>query len=104
MMSKNKDAVDWSDHLGWLERRLGLAQPNLFIFELDEEPVATFRIDGEDLSYTVAPGRRNQGIAKLMLNEVRSQFGRLRAHVYADNVPSIRVAQNAGMDVVIIDV
>lgn len=104
MMSKNKDTVDWNDHVGWLDRRLALADPNLFIFELDEKPVATFRIDGEDVSYTVAPEQRNRGIAKLMLNEVRSRFGRLRAQVYADNVPSIKVAQTAGFEVVIIDV
>lgn len=78
-------------------------RPNLFIFELGGEPVATFRIDGEDVSYTVAPGHRNRGVAKLMLNEVKSRFGCLRAHVYADNEPSIRVARSAGLDVVIMD-
>jgi RimJ/RimL family protein N-acetyltransferase len=102
-MSKNKDLIQWDDHLGWLDRRLKLDQPNLFVFEADGQPVATFRIDGMDLSYTVAPEFRNRGIAKLMLNEVRSRFGSLRAHVYSDNVPSIKVAQSAGFDVVIVD-
>ncbi|MBR0694883.1 GNAT family N-acetyltransferase [Bradyrhizobium lablabi] len=103
-MSRNKDVIAWDDHVAWLDRRLGLAQPNLFIFELDEKPVATFRIDGEDVSYAVAPEHRNRGIARLMLNEVRARFGCLRAHVYADNELSIRVARSAGLDVVIIDV
>ncbi|MGR4931050.1 GNAT family N-acetyltransferase [Bradyrhizobium sp. CAR08] len=102
-MSKNKSGVGWDEHVGWLNRRLEMDQPNLFIFELDQDPVATFRIDGEDVSYTVAPAHRNRGVAKLMLNAVRSRFGCLRAHVYADNEPSIRVARSAGFDVVIID-
>ncbi|MCK1511868.1 GNAT family N-acetyltransferase [Bradyrhizobium sp. 190] len=102
-MSKSKSLIPWEDHLGWLDRRLKMDQPNLFVFEVDGQPVATFRIDGRDLSYTVAPEHRNRGVAKLMLNEVRSRFGSLRAHVYSDNVPSIKVAQSAGMDVVIVD-
>ena len=102
-MSKSKGLIPWEDHLGWLDRRLKMDQPNLFVFEVDGQPVATFRIDGRDLSYTVAPEHRNRGIAKLMLNEVKSRFGSLRAHVYSDNVPSIKVAQSAGMDVVIVD-
>lgn len=65
--------------------------------------MATFRIDENNLSYTVAPQHRNRGIAKRMLAEVRSRFGRLRAEVYAENIASIRVAQNAGMDVVVLD-
>jgi RimJ/RimL family protein N-acetyltransferase len=102
-MFKNKDVLRWDDHLGWLDRRLKLDDPNLFVFEADGLPVATFRIDGRDLSYTVAPEHRNRGIAKLMLNEVRTRFGRLRAEIYADNLPSIRAAHDAGMEVVIID-
>lgn len=102
-MSKNKGLIPWEDHMGWLDRRLKMDQPNLFVFEVDGQPVATFRIDGRDLSYTVAPEHRSRGVAKLMLNEVRSRFGSLRAHVFSDNVPSIKVAQSAGMDVVIVD-
>jgi RimJ/RimL family protein N-acetyltransferase len=102
-MFKNKDAVRWDDHLDWLDRRLKMDRPNLFVFELDGKPVATFRIDDNDLSYTVAPEHRNRGIAKLMLTEVRSRFGRLRAQIYSDNVPSIKVARSVGLDVVIID-
>jgi GNAT superfamily N-acetyltransferase len=70
---------------------------------MDGVPVATFRIDGEGISYTVAPDHRNRGIAKLMLKEVSSRFGRRCAHVYADSEPSIRVARSVGLDVVIID-
>jgi Acetyltransferase (GNAT) family len=79
-MSRTKDLVEW-----------------------DGIPAATFRIDGEEISYTVASDHRNRGIAKLMLKEVSSRFGRLCAHGYADNEPSIRVARSVGLDVVIID-
>jgi RimJ/RimL family protein N-acetyltransferase len=103
-MSKSRDLVWWDDHLDWLDRRFKMDRPNLFVFELGGTPVATFRIDDNDLSYTVAPEHRNRGIAKLMLNEIKSRFGCLRAQVYAENVASIKVARNAGMDVVIVDV
>lgn len=102
-MFKSKDVVLWEDHVSWLDRRLKLEQPNLFVFEVDGIPVGTFRIDDHDLSYTVAPRHRNRGLAKLMLNEVRVRFGRLRAEIYADNLPSIRAATAAGMEVVVID-
>jgi RimJ/RimL family protein N-acetyltransferase len=102
-MSKNNNAVRWEDHLVWFDRRLKMDRPNLFLFELDGRPVATFRIDDNDLSYTVAPEHRSRGIAKLMLNEVRLRFGCLRAHINSDNVPSIKAARSAGMEVVIID-
>jgi hypothetical protein len=70
---------------------------------MDGIPVATFRIDGEGISYAVAPDHRNRVIAKLMLKEVSSRFGRLCAHVYTDGEASIRVARSVGVDVVIID-
>jgi RimJ/RimL family protein N-acetyltransferase len=103
-MSKNRDVVRWEDHLDWLDRRLKMDSPNLFVFEERGTPVATFRIDDNDLSYTVGPEHRNRGIAKRMLTEIRSRFGRLRAEVYAENVASIKVARSAGMDVVIVDI
>lgn len=102
-MFKNKEVVRWDDHLDWLDARLKLATPNLFVFEADGTPAATFRIDGRDLSYAVAPEHRNRGIAKLMLTEVRARFGRLRAEIYAENLPSIKAASAADMEVVIID-
>jgi RimJ/RimL family protein N-acetyltransferase len=102
-MSKNKDLVQWDEHQAWLDRRLKMVDANLFMFEVGAEPVATFRIDDNDLSYTVSPQHRNRGIAKLMLSEVRLRFGCLRAQVYADNLASIKVARSAGMDVVIVD-
>ncbi|MBU6462891.1 MAG: GNAT family N-acetyltransferase [Proteobacteria bacterium] len=102
-MSKNRDIVRWEDHLEWLDRRLKMERSNLFVCEDQGIPVATFRIDGSNLSYTVAPQHRNRGIAKRMLSEVRSRFGCLRAEVYAENIASIKAARNAGMDVVIVD-
>lgn len=102
-MFKSKETIAWEDHLAWLDRRLAMEQPDLFLFELDGVPVATFRIDAGDLSYTVAPEYRKRGVASLMLKEVRSRFGRLRAEIYADNLASIRAARNADLDVVILE-
>ena len=102
-MFKNKDYVQWDEHRDWLDRRLKMDRPNLFVLEQNGAPVATFRIDDRDLSYTVAPAHRNRGIAKVMLKEVRTRFGRLRAEIYSDNLASIAVAREAGLEVIIID-
>jgi RimJ/RimL family protein N-acetyltransferase len=102
-MFKNKGCVQWDEHLNWLDRRLKMECPNLFLFEENGAPVATFRIDGGSLSYTAAPEHRNRGIATVMLKEVRSRFGRLRAEIYSDNLASITVAREAGLEVIIID-
>lgn len=101
-MSKKKEQVHWDEHLKWLNSRLSMEQPNLFIFEVDGDPVGTFRIDEKNVSYTVAPNRRNEGIAKKMLTEVRARFGRLRAQIYAQNVASIKAAQTAGLEVAVL--
>jgi len=42
-MSKNKDYVQWDEHLSWLDRRLKTEHPNLFVFEEDGSPVANIQ-------------------------------------------------------------
>ncbi len=100
--SRNANPVDLSDHLAWLERRLMRESPHLYIAELDGEPVGTVRIDGEEISYTVAPEHRGRGYAKQMLRWAYSEFGRLRAEIRPDNIASIKAAESAGHKVVLL--
>ncbi|HDZ73847.1 MAG TPA: N-acetyltransferase [Aurantimonas coralicida] len=95
-MSINSDTVDWDTHRSWLERRLGRADPLLHIAEIEGHCVGTFRIDGDEISYTVAPDFRGKGIALKMLILARQMFGPKLARIARDNVPSARAAEKAG--------
>lgn len=99
-MSRNDAPVEWGEHLAWLERRLALPEPHLYVVEAEQTPVATFRIDSDEISYTVAPGHRGVGIATASLRLARQRFGALRAEIKTDNVASIKAATRAGHIVV----
>jgi RimJ/RimL family protein N-acetyltransferase len=94
-MSVNSDPVEWEGHVKWLTARLQRDEPGLFIAE-DSEPVGTIRIDGEEISYTVAPSHRGRGVAKAMLSVAQDLFGQKVARIKAENVASIRAAAGAG--------
>jgi len=101
-MSKNRNAVEFDGHMKWLTSRLGREAPKLFIATIDHVPVGTFRIDDDEISYTVAPDHRGEGIATRMLTEARKMFGPLRAEIYERNTASIKAAKAAGHTVVIL--
>lgn len=101
-MSKSREPVPWDQHINWLTMRLVRQQPGLFIAELTE-PVGTLRIDGDEISYTVAPAYRGQGLGYRMLKAASLRFGQFRAEIYRRNLPSIKIAERAGMLVVILD-
>jgi RimJ/RimL family protein N-acetyltransferase len=96
-MSKNQGLVAWPDHINWLTARL--ARPGLFIAEIDGRAVGTFRVDGDEISYTVAPAHRGLGLGLQMLRMAYEMFGPLRAEVYARNVASISIAERTGFRV-----
>lgn len=109
-MSRNQDVVEMDGHVAWLSKRLSRVSPQLhMVMMMDERignfaPVATFRIDGDELSYTVAPEHRGKGIAKQMLAKIRADARRpLTAEIKRDNMASIRAAESAGHTVVLID-
>ncbi len=102
-MSRNTDLVSRDDHIAWLNRQLAKIPPMLFIVELDELPVATFRIDGDEISYTVAPSHRGKGLATALLKQVHNLYGPLKAKIFQRNVQSVRAARRAGIRVVFID-
>ena len=101
-MSRNNSHVDWADHVVWLMRRLEF--PGLHIAEVDGNPVATFRVDGDEISYTVAPAQRNNGVGLTMLRIARKMYGPLRAEIFSKNAASIKIAEKAGFDVVLMDI
>jgi RimJ/RimL family protein N-acetyltransferase len=101
--SRNTAVVLWEDHLRWLMR--SLTQPNreLLIAECNGEAVGTVRLDYSEsdceLSWTVAPDRRQQGISKemvrLAVQRVRPGVV-LKAEIKTDNEPSQRIIRALG--------
>ena len=102
-MSRSSELVPWASHVEWLDRRLATAEPGLFIAEIDGVPVGTFRIDGDEISYTVAPDYRSRGYAIAMLKLAMDSFGPKRAHIFRRNAASISAARRAGHVVVLLD-
>lgn len=99
--SINPEPVEWAGHVSWLGKRLSLEAPGLFI-AVTSEPVGTVRIDGDEISYTVAPEHRGKGIATKMLTLARERFGAKEAQIKTENLASISAATKAGHHVQII--
>ncbi|MDB6036026.1 MAG: immXl [Verrucomicrobiales bacterium] len=95
-MSKTVGHVEMDTHVAWLTARLERADPQLFIAEVEGEPVGTFRLDDDEISFTIAPLHRGRGYAKQMLCMAREMFGSFRAEVKRDNLASARAAAAAG--------
>jgi RimJ/RimL family protein N-acetyltransferase len=98
-MVRNPDLVAWDGHIDWLTRRLAMDPAHLYIALHELTAIGTFRVDGDEISYTVAPQHRNRGNGFLMLSCARKIFGPLRADIFARNRPSIRIASRAGFRV-----
>lgn len=102
-MSKDREPVEWDRHIAWLSARLARENPNLFIAESNGNPVGTFRVDGDEISYTIAPTLRGNGVGLKMLTAAKEMFGPLRAEIFSRNVASIKLATRAGMLVHILE-
>lgn len=97
--SRNMDLVDKSSHIEWL--KASLANPNRKIY-IAYHPVGTIRWDLTDnfyeLSWTVAPDMRKQGIGRNMVSAlVKELDAPVCAKVKPSNTASIKIAQYAGM-------
>lgn len=96
-MSKHSAPIDWDSHVAWLTARLARSEPHLYIASFKDRPVGTFRVDGDEISYTISPDERGKGYGLLMLCRAREMFGALRAEIYSRNAASIKVAERSGM-------
>jgi len=106
-MSKTTDPVTWDTHVAWLNNRLGLSEPHLYVAkDASGNPVGTIRIDEDSTSdestvgYTVAPQSRKRGYATQMLQWAYNNFGSLVAEIKPGNEASVRAAPKAGHKVV----
>jgi RimJ/RimL family protein N-acetyltransferase len=102
--SHNTGEIGYDDHVSWLQRSLANPSRKIFIAEANKKPVGTVRADLEngiwELSWTVAPDERGNGIGSLMVAALATSIKEpIRAEVKASNFASIKIAQSAGMTV-----
>ncbi len=97
--SRTSDPVPWRDHVAWLNA--DAPKRRLMIAERDGVPVGTVRLDiGDDeaeISWTVAPAARSQGVGTAMVQAaLASAPRRLIAYIKPENAPSLRLAERCG--------
>jgi RimJ/RimL family protein N-acetyltransferase len=95
------EPVAWEGHLKWLQATLQNPRRALLIAETDR-PVGSVRIDwGEptELSWTVAPEARGQGVGRAMVSAAVPD-GMVIAHIKQENVGSQKIAEAAGFRLV----
>ena len=101
--SINSEPIAWDTHVAWLARRLDRDEPHLYLAEVDGVLVGTFRLDGDEISYSIAPDSRGKGLAQQMLAMASERFGAKIALVKKSNAASARAAEKAGHRVVVLD-
>lgn len=79
----------------WLIGVFGNPDRALYIAEEGGEPVGTVRMDGDELSWTVAPKSRGRGVGTRMVQAAMDLGPRL-ATIKRDNISSQRIAEKAG--------
>jgi RimJ/RimL family protein N-acetyltransferase len=100
--SHDQSEIGLHAHQIWLRESLENPDRKIFIAEMGDVPVGTVRSDFHDgtyeLSWTVAPEAREQGIGKLMVSMLAAQIEEpIRAEVRIGNVASVRIAEHVGM-------
>jgi RimJ/RimL family protein N-acetyltransferase len=99
--SRSEDPVTWDQHSRWLEGVIESPDHLLLVGEDEKGPVGTVRFDiaagGAEVSVTVAPERRGQGLSAHLL---QLSCERIDLPIYAavreDNVASIQMVERAG--------
>lgn len=99
--SRNESETSAAEHALWLGASLASPTRSLWIAEIEGIAVGTVRADrapdGVELSWTVAPERRGQGVGTCMVRlALESLAGRVYAYVKAGNEASVRIATAAG--------
>ena len=100
--SHNQAEISFEDHLAWFTDSLANPDRRLYIVEKDGISVGTVRSDwagdAYTLSWTVKPEARGKGIGKRMVLLLAEQIEKtIRAEVKVGNLASVKIAQEAGM-------
>jgi RimJ/RimL family protein N-acetyltransferase len=95
--------VSFDEHMAWFIERLYRKDPGIWICEFSNNPIGSVRVDGEEISYSIAREYRAQGLGTRMLTLANSRFGPKTAFCKPWNIASIRAAKAAGHRVELID-
>jgi RimJ/RimL family protein N-acetyltransferase len=100
--SRQAVPVTSSEHARWFETALGDPDRQIYIGEYERTPVGTVRVDrradGQEVSWTVAPGARGKGIGKAIVKMVADTLaGRIYADIKTGNAASAAIAEHAGL-------
>lgn len=100
--SHNSRKISKNEHNKWFAASLENSNRKIFIVEYNENPVGVIRTDNEggvvELSWTVAPEVRGQGIGKEMVSLFVKKINEpIRAEVKVGNEASRRIAEGVGM-------
>lgn len=90
-MSVQTEPVSWETHVAWLTKTLANPTRHLWVAVADGQPVGTLRTDdgreGLEVSLTIAPTVRHQGIGTALLHELLQQESRpLVAYIKTKNL------------------
>lgn len=99
--------IPWEGHVKWLEKSLVNSMRNLYIVEDDNAVLyGTIRLDKEndkmyEISWTVAPSLRGQGIGKAMMKKFFAEYlqdkkGHVIARAKKANSASIKIIESLG--------
>ena len=102
--SHNTTLVKEEEHKKWLQSVLDNENRELYLYLENGIPAGTVRADWDkniesyELSWTVSPEFRRQGIGKKMVKQLADKYiGKLRAEIKSDNKASIKIAEFAGL-------
>lgn len=92
--SINTELVKWQDHLKWLSINL----TKIYIAEFENIPIGAIRIDGNELSWTIAPEARGKGYAQKMIRLVFNdkKFARIKK----SNMVSLHIARKLSIRII----
>jgi len=102
MASHSTDEVKLEKHIEWLRATLQNQNTQLYVAEENGISVGTVRADYDngiyELSWTVSPEARGQGVGKRMVSLLASRIKEpIRAEVKKGNEASSKIAEFSGM-------
>lgn len=106
--------VSPAEHRQWFVKSLANPLRSIWIAEIDNQPVATIRVDWDDaahskyeISYTVAPEHRGKGIGSQLVRETidlpELKDATVVAKVKRSNLASQRIFEKAGLKLIVED-
>ena len=104
-MMHSAGELSFQDHVSWLTNSLASTTRNIYIAEVQDEPVGTVRTDfangATEFSWTIAPECRGRGFGTQMVKAIMRMIeGPIHVEIKASNTASRRIAESVGLVVV----